>query len=108
MSFYLEDDMIFVIELDHSGVVLENADAPIFGPKHFTNFHGGCKDGFLEHALKLASTIFIVVLDFSTERFVAAMFAPGLRDRWAHDLARENDLGWFAFQRWKDKAVRFY
>src|SRR6202043_3962692 len=80
----LEADVILVAEPDDTGVVLEDADAPIVLAlaEPPPDFLGGPEDRLLEEVVDAAA----IEVDQTFERFVRAVLGPGLGQRLQLDV----------------------
>ena len=88
VRFDFEADVVFVVELDDARVVGENADAEVVGAEVFADFDGRAEDRFLQHILEEDFAFRAAVRNPPGERFMAAVFAPSLRDRFEFDVGR--------------------
>ena len=88
MGFDLEDDVIFGIEFNDTCVVFKDAHAPIAWSEHLSDFFGRGEDRLFEHARELSRSVFVLVLNSATQRFMAAVFAPSLSDGFELDVGR--------------------
>jgi hypothetical protein len=88
----LEADALFVVKFYDAGVVAENAHAPVVGPEPLANYPRRREDRFLEHALELnfarLRIPLVAIMNAAAERFVRAMLAPRLGDRFQFDVGR--------------------
>ena len=88
VRFDFEDHMVLVIEFDDACVIFENAHAPIVLAKLAADRLSGLKDGLFQHVLELTLALLVFIGDATGQRLVAAVFAPGLRDRLEFDIRR--------------------
>ena len=84
----LEADVLLVVELHHTGVVLEDADAPVVLAESPANLDRRAEDGLFEHVLEDPLTVFVAVADAALQRLVRAVLAPRLSDRFEFDVGR--------------------
>ncbi len=98
VRFHLERDMVLVVEANDAGMVFKHTCAPIFLavlPPRITNFARRVKNRLREHVFKEvlndAAAVCIhrpTVRDPPSQRFVAAVFAPGLGQRFQFRICR--------------------
>ncbi len=88
VRLHLEDHVVAVVEADDSGVVLEDAYAPVVLARRLAYLHRGVEDRLAEHILEGSFAVRVAVADPPGQRLVAAMLAPGLGDRFQFDVGR--------------------
>ncbi len=55
MRLHLEADVVLVVEANHAGVVLEDADAPVVGAEPAANLLRGAENGLLQQIVDAAA-----------------------------------------------------
>ncbi len=88
VRFHLEHGMILGQKPHHAGVVFKYAHAPVFVAQVASHGLRGGENRFLQHVFELQRAGRIAIAHAPLERFVAAMFAPGLREGFQLDVGR--------------------
>ena len=81
VRFDFEADVMRFVELHDASVVLEHADAPVLIAKVAADLLSSGKDRLFEQIIESPLSFFVAIGDSPTQRLVAAVFAPRLRDR---------------------------
>ena len=84
----LEHDVVLIVEADHAGVVRKHADAPVPVAGLPANLLRGRENRLLEHVLESLFAVFVAIVDSPGQRFMAAMLAPRLGDRFQLNVRR--------------------
>ena len=88
MRFDLEDDVMLIVKADDTRIVLEHAYAPVVVAKRFPNPGRSRKNRLFQQIIEMPFAVLVSIRDATSQRFVAAMFAPGLSDRLQLDVRR--------------------
>ena len=80
VCFYLEYNVILVIEFYDTCIIFKDTDTPIVLPQFLTNPNGRSEDCFLEHAFEMPRAILIAIFYFSAKGLVATVLTPCLSD----------------------------